>query len=314
VKKLLLLIASILAVSCNEKNEIVDPTLTHISLSLQNLPPITGAHYQLWATFFNFNKKTEHDSPTHEGEFVSLGEFRILTDGSLRNLYGGEARFGLPAGSNPQLLKDIVIAVQAEHEHANAQTSHDEPGSILIGGAFHGDERLAIADMTISYADAFKTSFGSVTGKCTIVCPTSPADSNNGIWFVEGGPPLTAGLHNLPSLPGEWRYEGWVVSGSQYYSTGRFARADSADYDGAGPQRGSGVPYNFPGQDFVQGATRPVLIATGFKFMVTIEPEPDTSPEPFFLMLLSGQSGSRVVTLQNVITHSSPSARVIVER
>jgi hypothetical protein len=105
-----------------------------------------------------------------------------------------------------------------------------------------------------------------------------------------------------------------VVSGGQAYSTGRFARADSADLDGAGPYRGPGTPINFPGQDFVLGAVRLSLVDTGFTFMVTVEPDPDNSSDPFFVKVLSARSGGRSVTFQNVAANSLPTARVVVER
>ncbi len=326
MRKILLVAMCLVIVSCNETNEIVDANQSRVSLAVQNLPPLDGGHYQLWATFFRFNKPDSGDSPTHEGEFVSIGEFKVMDDGSLRSLNGSSARFSLPSGRNPQLLKDVVLAVQTDLDHGFAKTNDEEPGSILIGGAFHGDASRAIADLSISYADAFRTSFSSVSGKCTITCPTSPADSNSGVWFIEPGSPITAGLKNLPALPQEWRYEGWVMrpdivnGGFTYWSTGKFAKADSADYDGAGPNSGTGSAYNFPGQDFVRGSTVfSNLLTGGYSFMITMEPFPDVSANPFFLKLLSTQSVAvpptgRSLTMQNVVASSAPTAHVIIER
>lgn len=324
--KIVFLGMCLFAIACNETNEVVAPNQSRISLSVQNLPPLEGGHYQLWATFFQFNKPNSGDSPMHEGEFISLGEFKVMQDGTLRNVNGGKARFGLPQTENPQLLKDIVIAVQTEHNDRFAKTYHDEPGSILIGGAFQGNATTGVADMNIAYADAFRTTFASVTGKCTIVAPTSPSDSNSGVWFVDrSGASPAAGLKNFPTLPPEWRYEGWIVDRSVQagqpplsISTGKFIRADSADFDGAGPNRGAGTPFNFPGQDFVQGTFRPNLMSGQFYFAVTIEPFPDNSPKPFSLQLLSTSSSipaqTRVQNTVNVISQSLPTAKVVIER
>lgn len=326
MRKIAFLCMCLSAIACNETNEVVAPNQSRISLSLQNLPPLDGGHYQLWATFFDFNKPNGGDSPTHEGEFVSLGEFKVIEGGALRNLHGGDARFGLPAGENPQLLRDIVITVQAEQNGNFAKPLDDEPGSILIGGAFRGNAATAIADLDVAYADAFKTDFASATGKCTIVCPTSPADSSSGVWFVDlSGASPAAGLKNLPALPREWGYEGWIVDRSVQagqsplsISAGKFIRADSADFDGAGPNSGTGTPFNFPGQDFVQGTFRPNLMSGQFYFAVTIEPFPDNSPKPFSLQLLSTSSSipiqTRLQNMVNVVNRSLPTAKVVIQR
>lgn len=306
-------------VACEQSNEVVDP----LSFSVSNLPalPQGAGHYQLWVRYYIFNKVSGENSPLHEGDFLSVGEFNFADDGSLRSLNGGSPEFSLPPGNDPQLLSDICIAVQTPEVLAKA--NHEEPGSILIGGKFHGDASNAIADLDIAFASGLKTNFSSVSGKCTIVAPTSPPDSNLGVWFVELGSAPTAGLKNLPALPATWKYEGWVVeqvanASPAYYSTGKFARADSADYDGSGPNGGTtGVAYNFPGQDFVRGAFHPNLISTQYTFLVTVEPFPDNSASPFFLHLLKTsppQSITRTQTLQNVIFTSAPTARIVIRR
>lgn len=324
MKKVILAAICFALMSCNEQNEVVAPYQSYITLEVQNMPQIEGAEYELWATFFSFNKPADGDSPTHEGEFKSLGRFSISAAGIVQGVDGGLPRFSLPRDANPQLLRDVVIAVQT-----NAQS--DEPGSIVIGGAFSGDAATAYADLWMSYADAFKSSFSGATGKCTIIAPTSPADSNSGVWFVEiAGATASAGLKNLPTLPPEWRYEGWVanrvvsVNGNgesvQYFSTGKFSRADSADGDGAGAASDTTRPgFNYPGQDFVRGTFRPNLLIGSWSFAVTIEPHPDNSPEPFFLRILSTPPGvapptSRVFSLQNVASPSAPTARVTIRR
>ncbi|MEK7251611.1 MAG: hypothetical protein AAB209_14465, partial [Bacteroidota bacterium] len=84
MRKILPVAMCLVAISCNETNEIVDPNVSRVSLAVQNLPPLDGGQYQLWATFFRFNKPDGGDSPTHEGEFVSIGEFKVMDDGTLR--------------------------------------------------------------------------------------------------------------------------------------------------------------------------------------------------------------------------------------
>ncbi len=298
--------------SCTQTNEVVE----QISVSVENLPPLRNAYYQLWVTFYQFNNTVGGDAPQHEGEYVSVGSFSVAADGTLRGLSGGAAAFHLPPGANAQLLKDVVVSVQTEDT--------EQPQSILMGGSVRGDPITASANLTIAYTDAFRTDFSSVSGVCTIISPTSPPDSNAGVWFVQLGSPLTAGLRNLPLLPRGWRYEGWVVQPAggrniTSISTGRFTRADSADLDGAGPYAGSGgPPFNFPGQDFIQGMRIPNLLEPGYAFMVSIEPEPDNSSEPFFLTLLRSQpvgaSAPRVQALSNFIRATAPRATIVIRR
>jgi len=314
MKKMLFLLAGLIAVSCNEKNEIVAPYVARVSLTVQNLPHLESGHYQLWAKFVLFNKQAGGDAPLHDDGYQSLGEFNVReSDGAIVGADGGTVRFALPADRDPQLLTDVAIAVQPP-EIVTFKVQHEEVGPILLAGKFHGTAATAAADLSVLHTDALQTQFTALSGRCSITCPTSPADSNNGVWFVNLGPPISPGLQGLPSLPTQWKYEGWVVSGGQAYSTGRFARADSADLDGAGPYRGPGTPINFPGQDFVLGAVRLSLVDTGFTFMVTVEPDPDNSSDPFFVKVLSARSGGRSVTFQNVAANSLPTARVVVER
>ncbi len=302
--------------SCKQTNEVVDP----ISFSVTNLPalPQGSGHYQMWVRYYIFNKVSGENSPQHEGDFLSVGEFNVADDGSLRSLSGGTPEFSLPAGNDPQLLSDVCVSVQTPGGLAKAD--HSEPGSILIGGKFYGDASNAIADMNTSFTGGLKSNFSFVSGKCTIVAPTSPPDSNSGVWFVEAGATPTVGLKNLPALPGTWRYEGWIVDQSMntYYSTGKFARTDSADYDGPGPNAGTiGAGYNFPGEDFVRGSFHPNLTSTQYAFLVTIEPFPDNSPSPFFLHLLKTSpplSVTRTQSLQNVMATSAATARISIRR
>jgi hypothetical protein len=317
MKKILGILVCCGLLSCEQSNEVVED----ITLTVVNLPPLKSGegHYQLWATFFQFNKTSGANSPDHEGEFVSLGEFNVTSEGTLQGVNGETPDFKIPAGNNTQLLQDVIIAVQVDHDNLN----HSEPGSVVIGGKFYGDAATATADMAIEYADAFGATFTPASGKCTIVAPTSPADSNSGVWFVESTSPLSVGLKALPKLPSFWKYEGWVIEQfngqTTWYSTGKFARADSADLDGAGLTKGPGTPFNFPGQDYIQPPFKPDLTQNRYSFAVTIEPSPDNSSSPFFLTLLKANASrvpvqSRTVTLQNVMYSSAPTAHLVIRR
>lgn len=298
--------------------ERIDPPEALIELSSSGLRPLTEGHYGLWATFFEFSRSGHGDGPLHDDGFVLLGKFTVATDGSLVSLDGQPMRFRIPAGIDPQLLDDIVVTVETVVPEPGGTV---ERGASLLGGKFTGDSQTAVADLRMGYRDALGNDFSTLTGAYTLIAPTSPPDSNSGVWFLERGSPAVPSLRNLPVMRTGWTYEGWVVRRSagavvEYISTGKFVRADSADFDGAGAWKGTGVGLQFPGQDFITYSPRPNLRSPEFSFMVTLEPVQDNSPEPFFVRLLesAGQPTQSAGILVNVIRDHAPIGRVTVRR
>jgi hypothetical protein len=330
-----IMVTVLCAVGCNQTNEVVDAQRAKISMTFSNLPHLQEGqgHYQLWAKFMIFNKAGQNDSPQHDSTAASLGEFNVSEDGqSLIALDGNPMRFTIPADQNPQLIDDIILTIQ-EEEHGLAKTNHEEPGPAFLGGKVHGDALVGIADLDASYSHALGSTFSDPTGKYTIIAPTSPADSNSGAWFIEQqGTTIVAGLRSLPTLPEGWVYEGWVglpvveihsgkLAAFQYFSTGRFVRADSADFDGAGPGKGPGLGYNFPGQDFINPPGNPVKPDLRFSMcMVTVEPEPDNFSGPFSLRMLSTPLSpthlpqGQALQMENVAATSFPRAKITIDR
>lgn len=323
------------AVGCHQSNEVVETGRPRISMTFSNLPHLQAGegNYQLWATFMIFSKSRHNDSPQHDSTAVSLGEFNISEDGqNLIALDGNPMRFTIPTDQNPQLIDDIILTIQ-EEGHGLAKTQHGEPGPAFLGGKVHGDAAVGVADLDGSYSHALGSSFSNVSGKYTIVAPTSPADSNSGVWFIQQGTD-SIGLRNLPALPPGWGYEGWIGQYStpapgpgfyEFYSTGKFSRADSSDYDGAGASKGAGQGLRFPGQDFITGANgtpiKPNLTDTTFALMITVEPVPDNSPRPSSLTILttipSGPSRrpqGQALSMNNSVSSSFPQARVTIVR
>lgn len=324
----LLVLAILPLLSCNTANEVVDVPEPRITLKVFNLPPVPEGegHYTLWATFFSFSRRAGTDSPLHEEGFINLGRFMVLPrDSFAYALDGGPAQFRIPDTLDAQLLDDIKIAIQPEDYHGLAKVLHEEePGPGIVGGRFYGDATVAYADLTPTYTDALGSNFSTARAYFSIMAPTSPADSNSGMWFYNNGGP---GLTGLPGLPEGWTYEAWVREDSgaswRYYSTGTFTRADTADADGAGPGKGPGDGLNVPGQDFITGTPgTPNLRSSNYFFFVTVEPFPDNSPNPFFLKILSNEpvvvevhdQSFSLPILDNVAPLSLPRARVTVLR
>ncbi|MEM8857258.1 MAG: hypothetical protein AAGD96_03000 [Chloroflexota bacterium] len=142
-----------------------------------------------------------------------------------------------------------------------------------------GDFTNGVADVGISHAAALGNDFTGATGEYILGAP-SGADTNapyyNGIWFLVPGEPNTAGL-DLPTLPDGWVYEGWIVTEDGPISTGTFTDPAAADSDAGGPDAGPGDTPAYPGQDFVD----PALDLRGLTAVISIEPSPDNSPDPF---------------------------------
>jgi hypothetical protein len=311
---------------CQRPNEVIAPSRDAFTLTITNLPHLQAGegHYELWGTFLEFNKTSGRNRPLHDEGFLSLGKFNIAPEGNrITNLEGGEFRLVIPEGANPQLLDDVIITLQ--HPTAPADT----PASVIIGGKFRGSEREAVADLRVEYVDAFGSTFSNVRGSYTLIAPTSdPADSNSGVWFVEMGPPMSPSLKDLPALPDGWTYEGWVIDTGnpirkEYYSTGKFLRPDTADFDGAGPGKGAGDGLEFPGQDFITGnPSRPDLSQfLRYAVGVSLEPYPDNSPAPYPMWILSseamvtiGRSVSLSFQMNNVASFHLPRATLTIAR
>ena len=121
----------------------------------------------------------------------------------------------------------------------------------------------------------------SATGSVLIAAPTAlNGPSNQGIWFVN--PSTKAFSLNLPELPANMVYEGWIVDDctGQKISTGLFKSTGSIDSDAAGKYAGP-LALNFPprpGSDFVTLGQD--LTDGGHNVVITVEPYPDADPNP----------------------------------
>lgn len=157
----------------------------------------------------------------------------------------------------------------------------------IMAGDFSGNS----GQLSISHEAALANNFSTASGKYILATPTNGAnnDENSGVWFLDlsSGAPAT-GL-SLPTLPDGWKYEGWVVTSGTPVTSGKFTAVNTVDeFDGFSSTIG-GPP--FPGEDYLvnapSGLTFPVDLASG-KAVISIEPDPDNSPNPFLLKPLVG--------------------------
>jgi hypothetical protein len=203
-----------------------------------------------------------------DGRPRSTGTFEVDADGQLAQTSFAVDQTTLDRAT--EFMVTIEPAADDDPAPSNAR---------VLGGDFSG----GMAELTIAHAAAFGQDFSAAKARYMLAVQTSTAHVNplSGIWFQD--PDGRPGL-DLPALPAGWRYEGWVVMQDQWLSTGKFERGDAADqsaqFSGALPGPA------FPGEDFLtnapQGLTFPTDLSS-HKVVITVEPVPDNSAEPFFL-------------------------------
>lgn len=190
--------------------------------------------------------------------------------------------FTIDDSSSPSATIFAVQASDASKATAFVLTIEPSPDTDPAPSAVHvlgGDMLDGTADLSTDHAAALGDDFGGASGSYILSAPSGggSAPYENGIWWLDPsagpGPSL-----NLPALPEGWMYEGWVVGAEGPISTGRFLTPDGADSDGAGPDAGPDPAPPFPGQDFVDLARD---LTDGYAAVISIEPEPDNSADPF---------------------------------
>ena len=167
-------------------------------------------------------------------------------------------------------------------EPSNDTDPDPAPTKILVGD-FSGT--------SAAVSTAVVGDFSATSGDYILATPTDGAMNNetSGIWFLD----LTSGMPetglDLPTLTDGWKYEGWVVIDGTPVSTGTFT--DIAAMDDSAPFSGTMSGPPFPGEDFLNNAPMGLTFPTnisGATAVISVEPYPDNSPNPFTLKPLVG--------------------------
>ncbi len=213
---------------------------------------------------------------TGNGPAVSAGIFTVNDSGEMST-----SMFDLNS-KDMSKAKGYVLTIEPYPD------SDPKPSSVhIMGGDFSGD----MAHLSISHSSALGNDFSAVTGNYILATPTDggmKSDENSGVWWLDPSKGPGAGL-NLPGLPGGWKYEGWAVINGTPVTTGKFLSVSAAD--GSAPYSGGTSGPPFPGEDFLMNAPAGLSFPTdlsGSTVVISIEPEPDNSPLPFFLKPLVG--------------------------
>ncbi|HPQ40173.1 MAG TPA: anti-sigma factor, partial [bacterium] len=199
-----------------------------------------------------------------DGMPVSTGTFNVSPGGALH-----PAIFTVP-DDQAAAATAFVLSIEPRYDHDPA------PSDVkYLAGEFSGD----MADLSLDHPAVLGTDFSMASGAYILETPSTagtPGDYDQGIWFLDPAGSPDPSL-DLPDLPAGWVYEGWIVTIDGPMSTGRFTMTDMADSDGGGPYAGPDGTPPFPGQDFID----PPLSLIGTTVVISVEPEPDNSADPF---------------------------------
>lgn len=258
---ILLVACSVFIYSCDDDDDI--PVAGNLNLNITGLQDLGDNYmYEGWIIVNGKAITTGTFSVNDKGE-LSKTSFTIATE----NLINASA---------------FVLTIEPSPDPDPA------PSKVhLIGG----DIKDGKATLTVGHGSALGNDFTEATGKYLLATPTDALANNelSGIWFEDNsGSSVVAGL-TLPTLPEGWEYEGWVLIDGKPVTTGKFLKANEADqfngYSGTLP-----AP-SYPGEDFLQNAPEGLtfpLDLSGQKAVISVEPKPDNSADPFVLKPLLG--------------------------
>ncbi|OQA15284.1 MAG: hypothetical protein BWY64_02934 [bacterium ADurb.Bin363] len=306
----------------------LDNTGYQIRLSNIKLPDLGAGngHYELWAVLPGPDAIADNPNnlyPIQENDItISMGKFVVTENGQVMNtarnyLFGTTTETAFPPKGTiyyhePE-VKDIsraykvVISIEPEGDPLE-NTSMSAP--ILMGKFNNRIASMVVYAVSNKYFYCVEDIVSETnSGVYTLDTPTSTsASKSSGLWFMNPGEISFEGLY-LPSLLNKSSliYEGWVrdTATGVFYSLGKFSDPVSANtlnplyYS----TQGTGTRYTFPGQDFVQAGNNlsagyvsgPLNLANGYyRAYVTLEPNPDNSPQPFIFIMESGKRGIQV--------------------
>lgn len=184
----------------------------------------------------------------------------------------------------------------------------------LVAGDFNGSS----ATLTVGDDAALANDFTSSTGGFILATPTDsdPANETSGVWFLDNSSGSPAVGLQLPTLPEGWEYEGWAVIDGQPVTTGKFTAFDAADSAASYSGDVAGPP--FPGEDFLNNAPDGLTFPTdlrGATAVISIEPSPDNSANPFLLKPLvtaidADAADHTFISLGNNAANTNPTGSV----
>lgn len=266
ILKLMVLAFAMIMISCGDDDNAGDNQLNLTFSGLEDLG--SGYAYEGWIMV--------------DGSPKSTGVFTVDANGAL-----SKSTFDLDK-DDLDVATAFILTIEPSPD------SNPDPTDVhILAGDFSSDN----ASLTVSHSAALGTDFTSSTGGYILATPTDGMDNNenSGVWFLDpsGGP--SAAL-TIPTLPAGWAYEGWAVIDGTPVTTGTFTSASGAD--GSAPFSGTVGGPAYPGEDFLINAPSGLTFPTdlrGATIVVSVEPIPDNSPNPFTLKPLVGMTAANAM-------------------
>lgn len=262
IKFLGVLAIGLLAASCSSDDDASTPVNSNLSIDLNGLDNLgTDYVYEGWIIV--------------NGAPVSTGVFMVDDSGAFSQTVFSVNTDQLSLAT--KFVLSIEPAIDTDPAPSNTK---------ILAGDFSGNLASVNSDVV---AD-----FSSVSGTYILATPTDNDTTNesSGVWFLDNSSGSAMTGLNLPTLASGWKYEGWAVFAGGPVSTGTFTDTAMADHNAAtSPYKGTvGDGPGYPGEDYVMGAAAGETFPTDLKgatIVISVEPDPDNSPNPFTLKPLA---------------------------
>lgn len=242
-----------------------------MTLDVDGLVPLQdGFRYQVWAMVDNTPVGSTVFNVNENGQFVnSLGQIVSRT---------------LSMSANVAHATTVMVTINGKTDSGTVPSNR-----VLMAGDVSNERVTLSVDHPLALGAELG---GPFTGAFQLATPsdTNPNNESEGLWFGTGQGAQLQPTLDLPELPSEWIYEGWVsLSDGTLLSTGKFTRGDQ--FDESNPHGFPEVPF-VPGEDFLldppTGVTFP-LDFSGANVFVSVEmASDDDQSAPFAIRLLSG--------------------------
>ena len=290
---IMLVLFSLVIVGCSEDDNPSEPTPTNskLTLNISGLEDLgASARYEGWIIV-----PVTQQEGIAEDKAVSTGIFSVNSSGQL-----SQTEFDVNTSDLSNASAFVLTIEPYPDTDPNPSDVH------ILGGSFSGSAAL----VSVDHPAALGNNFSNAAGNYILATPTNGGmtDENSGIWFLNLSSGTPAQGLTLPTLPAGWKYEGWTVINGTPVTTGKFL--DPVMADESAPFSGTMPGPPFPGEDFLNnapaGLTFPTDIAGGVA-VISIEPHPDNSPDPFTLKPLVGNIPANAVdhTTYNMTTNLS---------
>lgn len=262
ILSILFIVLAFITFSCSDSDD-DEPATKDLTLNISGLESLGSDYvYEGWIIVNSAPKTT--------------GRFTVDNNGDL-----SKSSFTLNKEDLEAATTFILTIEPASGDDPAPSSTH------IIAGDFSGSK----SQLSIAHGAALGNDYKSSGGVYILATPTNgpDTDENSGIWFLDLSSGMPAVGLNLPVLPSGWKYEGWTVIMGQPVTSGKFTAVDMVDeFDGFSSTM-PGPP--FPGEDYLMNAPANVNFPTdiaGGTAVISIEPDPDNSTDPFLLKPLVG--------------------------